>query len=312
MADEGTTTSTAPAPTGQTPNAPISTDPTPAAAPAPIPFDWKTAQLAPEHLNLVTERGWKSPDDVMKSYRNLETATGVPPERLIKLPSAKDAGDPKVWNDIYTKLGRPETADKYVIPLPEGDKGEFATAVKPWMHEAGLSQSQATKLATKWNEHLAATQKQQLAELETSNATEVTALKQAWGTNYEERAGLVDRAAETFGMKQEQLDALKTVLGPKGAMEFLYNIGSKIAVEDRTVPGMSGQSTTMGVMTPEQATARLQEIRRGGDKDYAKLFNSSDPKQRAEARNEVRRLSEIAGAGMSTPVQTTTGVGRPK
>ncbi len=305
MADEST--STAPAPTSSTPNAPISTDPTPPAAPAPTAFDWKSANLSQEHATLVTERGWKSPDDVMKSYRNLETATGVPPERLIKLPSAKDANDPKVWNDIYAKLGRPESADKYVIPLPDGDKGEFATAVKPWMHEAGLSQSQATKLATKWNEHLATTQKQQLAELEATNATEVTQLKQAWGTDYDNRASLVDRAADTFGMKQDQLDALKTVMGPKGAMEFLYNIGSKIAVEDKTVPGMSGQSTSMG-MTSEAAIAKIAQLK--SDKDFAKLFSSSDGKQRMEARNEISRLHQIAYPGVTTVPGTSAG--RPK
>lgn len=295
MADEGTT-ATAPAPNSQTPNATISTDATPPVAPPPAAFDWKVANLAPEHLNLVTERGWKSPDDVMKSYRNLETATGVPPERLIKLPAPKDANDPKAWNDIYTKLGRPESADKYVIPLPEGDKGEFANTVKPWMHEAGLSQSQATKLATKWNDHLATTQHAQQTAQAATQATEVTQLKAAWGTDYDARASLVDRAAETFGMTQDQLDALKSTMGPKGAMTFLYNIGSKIAVEDRTVPGMSGQSTAMG-MTPEAAAAKITSLK--SDKDFAKLFNSSDTKQRMEARSEISRLHQLAYPGMT-------------
>lgn len=294
MAEEATIT--APAPNSQTPNAAISTDPSPPSATPPASFDWKTANLAPEHLNLVTERGWKSPDDVMKSYRNLETATGVPPERLIKLPAPKDANDPKAWSDIYTKLGRPETADKYVIPLPEGDKGEFANTVKPWMHEAGLSQSQATKLATKWNEHLATTQKAQQTEQAAKQATEVTELKQSWGADYDAKAGLVDRAAETFGMTQPQLDALKTVMGPKGAMTFLHNIGSKIGVEDRTVPGMSGQTTSMG-MSPEAAAAKITQLKT--DRDFAKLFNSSDTKQRMEARSEISRLYQIAYPGQT-------------
>lgn len=262
----------------------------------PAPFDWTTAGLAQEQLNLVTERGWKSPGDVMTSYRHLETATGVPPERLIKLPSAKDANDPKVWNDIYTKLGRPESADKYVIPVPDGDKGEFATAVRPWLHEAGLSQSQATNLATKWNEHLVSTQKAQQAEIEATNTKDVAELKTQWGTDYEARASVVDRAAETFGMKQDELDAFKAVLGPKRAMEFLYNIGSKVAVEDRTVPGMSGQ-TGQFAMTPEAAQAKIQQLKT--DPDYAKLFSSKDPKQRREARDEVSRLTKIAYPGES-------------
>jgi len=294
MADEAVST----APAGSTPNATISSDPTPPAAAAPAPFEWSKAGLAPEHLNLVTERGWKSPDDVMKSYRNLETATGVPPERLVKLPAAKDAANPAVWDKIYTQLGRPETADKYTIPVPEGDKGEFASTMKPILHKAGISQAQATVLATEWNAIQTAQAKAEQAQAEALNTSEVTALKQSWGPDYEKRAGLVDRAAETFGMKQDQLDALKSVLGPKQAMEFLFNIGSKIAVEDKSVPGIGGQQSSFA-MTPESAANKLQSIRRGEDKDFAALYNSKDPQQRAQARAEVARLSQIAGPGMT-------------
>jgi len=273
----------------------------------PAPFDWKTAGLAPGHLALVTERGWKSPDDLMTSFRHLEGATGVPPERLIKLPGAKDAADPKVWNDIYTKLGRPETADQYNIPVPQGEKGEFAAEIKPVLHKIGLTQSQATELGTWWNEKVVATQKAQQAELEATHAKEVGELKSAWGADYDQRAGLVDKAAESFGMNQEQLDALKVVMGPKGAMNFLYNIGSKIAVEDKTVPGMSGQKTNVG-MTPEVAAARLAEMKK--DKTFAQQFSSSDPKQRAEARAEVDRLSRLAYPGETSIPMASTGRSR--
>lgn len=269
------------------------------ASSAPTPYDWSKAGLAPEHLNLVTERGWKSPGDVMTSYRHLETATGVPPERLIKLPSAKDAADPKVWRDINLKLGMPESADKYVIPVPEGDKGEFANAVKPWLHEAGISQSAATKLATKWNEYTATQTKAQQTATEQRNLTEVTALKQGWGADYDKNAALVDKAAEQFGMTQAHLDAFKSAMGPKAAMEFLHNIGAKIATEDKSVPGMSGQQGSFA-MTPEAAQAKITQLK--GDRDFAKLFNSPDVKQRREARQEMDRLHMIA-----YPCQTPVG-----
>ncbi len=290
MADEGATTT---APAGTTPTAAISTDPAPAAAPAA--FDWGKAGLAPEHLNLVTERGWKSPGDVMTSYRHLETATGVPPERLIKLPAAKDAANPEVWNKIYTQLGRPETADKYEVPLPEGDKGEFAAVVKPVFHKAGLSQSQVTQISEWWNGMQAEQSKAAQTQLEQRNLTEVSQLKQAWGTEFDARASIVDRAAETFGMNQAQLDALKQTLGPKQAMEFLYNIGSKVAVEDSTVPGINGKEG-FGV-TPEAAQAQI--VQRKSDPTFAAMFNSKDPKQRADARAEMDRLHKIAYPGVT-------------
>jgi hypothetical protein len=299
MADDGTILTT-PAPSASSPPAGESAPPPAAAA----PFDWTKAGLSPGHQNLVTERGWKGPDDLMTSFRHLESATGVPPERLIKLPGAKDAADPKVWDDIYTRLGRPATADKYVIPVPEGDKGEFAAEVKPVLHKIGLTGDQATKLGEWWNGKVAESQKAHQAEIEARNAKDVTELKQQWGTDYDARATLVDRAAESFGMTQTHLDALKTVMGPKAAMEFLHNIGSKIAVEDRNVPGMSGQSTSVG-MTREAALAKLAEYK-DPHSGFAKLLTSSDRKQRMEARAEISRLTQIAAPEIS-PISGSYG-----
>ena len=275
---------------------------TPPAAPAP--FDWSKAGLEQDHLNFVTERQWKNPGDLITSYRHAETAVGVPPERLIKLPAPRDAGDPKVWEPIWNKLGRPETAEKYVIPVPEGDKGEFASAMKPVLHKAGITQSQATILSTELNAMTVANQKAQQAELEAANLKDVTALKQAWGTEYDNRAKLVDRAAEQFGMTQDHLDAMKVVMGPKAAMEFLYNIGSKIAVEDRTVPGMGNQQTGFG-LTPEAARAKIAEYKQKGS-GMSKLLTSEDAKTRMEARAEMDRLYKLAEPG-ETPVAMTSG-----
>jgi hypothetical protein len=284
-----------------TPAAPT-TEPAPAAPTAPAAFDWNSAGLDDGGKAFVTEKQWKGPGDLLTSYRKLESAVGVPPERLIKLPAPRDLGDPKAWEPIYKQLGRPETADKYVIPLPEGDKGEFANAVKPWLHEAGLSQSQATKLATKWNEHLAGVQKSQQAALDARNVKDVSELKQAWADQYDVKAALVDRAAETFGMTQDHLDAFKVALGPKAAMEFLYNIGSKIAVEDTSVPGV-GQQTGFG-MTPEAAQAKIKELR--ADHTFVQLFSSPDLKQRREARDEMDRLHKLAYPGQS-PIAGSAG-----
>ena len=279
-----------------TPAAPTESTPAPAATPAPAPspaaFSWDTIQLSPEAKQLVGERKWESVDSAINSYRNLEKLTGVPPDRIIKLPADNDA---KAWGEVYTKLGRPETADKYTIPLPEGDKGEFASVAKNWFHEAGVSQSAATKLAERWNGYMAEQQKAVQTKQAEVQQTEINALKQAWGSEYEAKAQLVDRAAETFGMTQAHLAALKQALGPKAAMEFLHNIGAKVAVEANAPIGMSGGGG--GVMTAEQAQAELTRLR--SDKMFSALFNHADPKQRMEAREKMDRLAKLAYPGMS-------------
>ena len=270
----------------ETPAAPAA----PATTPAPAAFDWNGLNLPPDLQHVVDSHGFTDPSMVLKSYSHLEKLHGVPPEQIIKLPKSNDA---KEWDAVYAKMGRPESADKYVVTVPEGQSADFATAAKAWFHTAGLSQAQVTKLTEQWNAHMDATTKAETAKVEQTNQISVNELKKEWGASYDEKAEIVDRAAETFGMTQDQLQVLKIGLGPKGAMQFLYNIGSKIAVESSTVPGMSSKGGF--TMTPEQARAAIDAKRH--DRNFSALFNSPDPKQRMEARDEMDRLYKLGYPG---------------
>lgn len=257
----------------------------------PDAFNWQTLGLDAEANTLVTERQWKHPNDVIKSYRNLEKLTGVPADQIIKLPKGDD---PKAWNEVYTRLGRPEKADGYKLPVPEGQDGAFAKTAAEWFHEAGVTQAGATRLATKWNEFQAAQQKQYTEQLAARDTEQVNALKSEWGANYDRLAGQVDKAAETFGMKPEQLAALKQVMGPKEAMQFLQKIGSKLGVEDNQFhDGAAPQG--FNNMSPEQAQAEITRLQK--DKLFAQEFNSADPRVKSEARQRMARLSVIAAPG---------------
>lgn len=271
------------------------TESAPAATITTSVFDWKSLNLAPELQNVVDRHQFSDPSMVVKSYGEFEKLHGVPVERLVKLPSPNEAKDPKAWDAVYNKLGRPETADKYQISVPQGDDGTFANQVKPWLHEAGVTQAGATKLADKWNSFREAQVNAMKAQQEQRDTVQVQELKLAWGSAYDQRVRLVDRAAETFGVNDAQIAALKTTLGPKGAMEFLYNIGAKLGVEDSTVPGMGGSNTGFNAMTPDMAKAEIARMK--SDKSFTQLFVSPDPKQRMEARREMDRLHQIAYPG---------------
>src|SRR3972149_3189707 len=62
----------------------------------------------------VTNKGWKSPTDLLTSYQKLESQLGVD---KIALPKEGDAESEKAWR---AKLGVPDAADKYELKLPEG------------------------------------------------------------------------------------------------------------------------------------------------------------------------------------------------
>jgi hypothetical protein len=287
-----------PAPTETTTPA-TTTTPAPAAAAPPMTgagtFDWKTAGVNDEGLVLVGDRQWKNPGDLVTSYRHLEKLSGVPPERLLKIPTEKDG--PDAWKPIFQKLGMPETSDKYVVPVPEGDKGDFAKVARDWFHGANMTQSQVTKVAEQWNAFQAAQAKSQQEALDTRNLSDVTALKSAWGADYDTNSRLVDQAADAFGMDEAILDALKQAAGPKKAMEFLHAIGSKLGVEDTSVPGITSRGTSTA-MTPEMAKSEMDRLKQ--DKTFAQLFTSHDPQQKMDARNTMNRLAQLAYPGTTS------------
>jgi hypothetical protein len=267
----------------------------PAAPPPPAAFDWGAVTLDPDIKALVTDRQWKTPNDLAKSYQNLEKLTGVPPEQIIKLPKGDD---PNAWNEVWNKLGRPAKAEEYKIPLPEGDKGEFAKVAAQWFHEAGLTQAGATKLATQWNNYQAAQAKAYNETMTARDTQEVATLKTEWGADYDKHAAVVDQAAKVFGMTPEQLADLKYVMGPKAAMTFLRNIGSKLGVEDPNFP-TGQQPQGFNNLSPEQANAEISRLKK--DKAFAQEFNSADPRVRSEARAKMARLAIIAAPGV-TPI----------
>lgn len=254
-------------------------------------FSWEGLKLDPESSALVAERQWKHPSEVIKSYRNLEKLTGVPADQILKLPKGDD---PKAWDAVYNRLGRPETAEGYKIPVPPGQDESFAKTAAGWFHEAGLTQAGATKLVTKWNEHVAAQQEAATAAQQAKDAQDVAALKQEWGAEYDKHAAIVDKAADAFGMTTEQLSALKQAMGPKAAMTFMRNLGSKVAMEDKGL--IEGQTSgNFNAMSPEQAQAEISRLQK--DKAFAQEFNSADPRVRSEARTRMARLSVIAAPG---------------
>ena len=278
------------APAATTTPAAGTTTTTPAATTTPVAFSWDSAGLDAESMAVVNDRQWKGVPDVVTSYRNLEKLVGVPPERIIKLPGDKDPSDS--WNAVYDRLGRPKAATDYKIPLPEGDKGDFAKAMAPIFHEAGLSQAQVQKLAEKTNAHVAEQMKAQTTASNEKIAADLTALKADWGNKYDENAAVVDNAAKAFGMTADHLTALKAAMGPRAAMKFLHNIGSKLGVEAAFVDGGKGNPPGFEAMTPEIAKGKIEQLK--SDKAFTAQFISQDPKVRGDARQKMDALHKIA------------------
>ncbi|MET0659134.1 MAG: hypothetical protein ABW110_13365, partial [Steroidobacteraceae bacterium] len=77
------------------------------------------------HKSLVETKGFKSVEDVFNWGINAEKLIGLDRAgRTVVLP--KDEADVEGRKAYYAKIGVPESADKYELPLPEGDDGSFS------------------------------------------------------------------------------------------------------------------------------------------------------------------------------------------
>lgn len=144
----------------------------------------------------------------------------------------------------------PATADAYEIPVPEGESPDFAKAVAPLFHKAGLSSAQAKALAEGWNE-MQASQRGAAAQAETDAATAAEAaakredatLQAEWGKDYAANKEHARRAAMQFlpgddEAKSAFVAELERKFGYTATMKMWAAIGSGLA--EHTAKGLGG------------------------------------------------------------------------
>ena len=182
-----------------------------------------------------------------------QTQTESPPEPFLKeIPGADDK---EAWSSLYAKLGRPESADGYELPVPEGDTGEFAKTASQWMHEAGLSKQQAQAIGSKWNEFQAAQVKAHQESIQKQAETDMAAMKQQWGAEFDANSAVVRSAVNTFAPPEfvEMLTNSGLINNPVITNMFLKigkAIGEDRAVESPKSPSQSGEQSLANVLWP--------------------------------------------------------------
>ncbi len=202
-------------------------------------------------IGTAQNKGWKGPEDVIKSYRELEKFKGANEDQLLRIPD--DPDDEDGWSKFYGKLGRPESAEGYKFEMPEGldvDQ-EFLSAFKEQAFAVGLNNEKAGKIVEWWNAVQAESTTAAAEQKELDQNTELATLKKEWGTGYDESAELGRRAATHFGVDPETLDQLEDTMGTAKLLKLFKNIGDSIS-EDKMV---SSEPSDRFGYTVEQAKA---------------------------------------------------------
>ena len=274
----------APAAGGAPATPPAGSTPPAGTPPAGAGDAWYTGIQNQEVRTWAEAKGFKDPLAVAESAYNLEKLIGFDKAgKTLVIPDENSS--PETRQAFLTKLGVPEKADGYKLPVPEGQSDAFAKEAASWFHEQGIPAKAAEGLTQKFNEYAAAQQAQQMQAFAQKSEQEFTGLKTEWGAAFDQNLELGKRAAMQFipGTAEERaatLQALEQSLGTGKLLKLMANIGQGLG-EHKVVGGEAGS----GLMTPAQANQRIAELK--SNKDWSSAYLSGDKSKAKELQDLI-------------------------
>ena len=168
----------------------------------PVAKTWKEA-ISEEFRNDPNIEKFTEIDALAKSYIN---ATQMIGKDKVAVPNKNSTDDQ--WNEVYDKLGRPESADKYslnakseVVPIDDNAIKQFAENA----HQLGLNNKQAQGILEFYKNNMEGMAQQAKVDTETAQVQAEQQLRQEWGREFEsnvKKAGALAKA----NMNPEILD----------------------------------------------------------------------------------------------------------
>jgi hypothetical protein len=162
--------------------------------PSTVAKSWKET-ISEEFRNDPNISKFTEIDALAKSYIN---ATRMIGQDKVAVPNENSTDDQ--WNEVYSKLGRPESADKYKLevksetaPLDESAIKQFAENA----HQLGLNNKQAQGILEFYKNSMEGSIQQARVDTETAQANAEQELRKEWGRSYDEnikKAGAIAKA----------------------------------------------------------------------------------------------------------------------
>ena len=232
-------------PTTETPTQETPKQETQIEQPPTVAKSWKEA--IPEELrNDPNISKFTELESLAKSYVN---ATRMIGQDKVAIPNNNSTEDQ--WNEVYDKLGRPESADKYqldvksdVVPLDESAVKSFAENA----HKLGLNNKQAQGILEFYKNSMEGSAQQNQVDMETAQAQAEQELRKEWGRAYEDnikKAGAVAKANMDANILDMQLKDGTRLGDHPSIIKGFANIAN-ILSEDKLVSTES-ESVSQGI-----------------------------------------------------------------
>ena len=212
--------------------------------------------------------------NLAKSYINAQSMIG---RDKIAIPSQHSS--PEDWNNVYDRLGRPESADAYEVNVGDNTDEQFMSWYKNTAHEIGLNPTQASKLAESYNELFLA-QQAEAPNYDALRSENEAALKKEYGGKYDENIKLGSSMLTEFSDMDNPLTELDMADGSKlgdnpNFIRAMVNVGEFIR-EKVSEDAFEGMAKGGGGLSPDDISDQLREI----EAPSSPLFDSQHPQHR--------------------------------
>lgn len=257
-------------------NASAPSAPTPAgsgAAPAANSSAFWNSWNLPEQQETkqwIQNKAYDSPFTLAKTAQQLEReAATLRAGKGYPVPGQDGKIDPnaqKAWNAL---TGVPETADKYEIPVPDGNPyPQFKGFMQEALHKAGVPAAMAPSLARGYEEAVQKMEAHIREQENTQSAQQLLELQNQWGSQYQERVSLAQRGKEWLskevgGLSDIQMRTLESVLTTPKFMAAMWKIGAGNG-EARFAGGDSAGSFQGGASEAQAQMDKLMADRASG------------------------------------------------
>lgn len=195
--------------------------------------------LTDDDKKVISDKGFKSPADLIKSYREMEKLSG----NKFSIPEGDDV---EGWNKLFSRLGRPENTEGYEMT----DVREVDEPVVAEFKETCLKSNILPKQAAALYDWYKQNQDKMDEAFTAQSEKEKNELFQSWGNDLAKNQETMRRGIGVLGLDETLLENIEMSIGTKRFMEMGLRLGNGIS-ED-TAKGLStGAAVRSEKMTPE-------------------------------------------------------------
>lgn len=239
----------------------------------------------------ITAKGWKSPNDVLESYVNLEKLFGA--DRAGNtLTKPKADATPEEKAAFYRQLGVPEKPEGYEIGKVQGfDRlpPALQAEARTWLHGANVPPDVAANLT----EQMIKANDAKLAEFSKRAEMDLNRLALEFGPEADNKFEMGRRAVRSLGLSEGDLAGMEMAVGTEKLMRMFIRYGENTREAGTPDPSQGGAPSN--TFQPSRADAQAAISRLKADPDFQSRYLSPNPAVRNAAIEEMEKWHKMLG-----------------